>query len=345
MVLERWTEKTTGPWEIEAGSAFARIRVDTWSQLTRQLETNFIDWSEFIFRGQRCISWPLISKFDREYRRALQSLETPDPLSGLTAYDFALRKKNDGVTPFPARDVLLAEHLNRFKAAAVGRRGVSPKELSADEWWALGQHFGLATPLLDWTRSAYVACFFALEDPCPPPSGFRALWAFSHLGYLNILLNQPGSRGKAREELDSIELVEAPIDENNRIISQSGVFTCSPGGEDIACFIGQRLDLSGQYPILYRIEIADKQRDAFLRHLEAMNIHAGSLFPDLIGAAAITNRRFEKETSRPTWEMSPTFLRYLQTDLPVHERTTAADLHPALHESSRGIGKPSKGRR
>ena len=32
------------------------------------------------------------------------------------------------------------------------------------EWLALMQHYGAPTRLLDFTRSPYVACFFALEE-------------------------------------------------------------------------------------------------------------------------------------------------------------------------------------
>ena len=32
------------------------------------------------------------------------------------------------------------------------------------EWLALMQHYGTPTRLLDFTRSPYVACYFALEE-------------------------------------------------------------------------------------------------------------------------------------------------------------------------------------
>jgi hypothetical protein len=313
---------------IPPRKAFATIRVEAWSHFSDLIETHFLDWSEYAYRGQRCSDWPLLSKFDRELLQSRKLLDQADPYAGLDSCDRSLVEQaiegKNGRT-LPERPVLLQEHLSAFKTAALGRRGASPKSLTDDEWWALGQHFGMATPLLDWTRSAYVACFFAFEDPSPPHSGFRAVWAFSHLGHLEVILNQPENIEKRSQDVTTIELIETPLDENGRMINQSGLFTRTPGGEDIATFIDENVDLQGARPILYRIEVPNSQRDLFLRHLELMNIHSGTLFPDLIGAATLSNRRLEEKTTQLLMQQTPGFLRKMLSDMPTHEGTAASE--------------------
>jgi len=55
-------------------------------------------------------------------------------------------------------------YLEQFKIAAAGLRGPNPARLNTDQWWSLGRHFGLVTPLLDRTESHYIAAFFALSE-------------------------------------------------------------------------------------------------------------------------------------------------------------------------------------
>jgi hypothetical protein len=134
-----------------------------------------------------------------------------------------------------------------------------------------------------------------------------------------ILINQAGNLDKREEELASIDLVEPYIDENDRLLSQGGLFTRTPNGEDIEEFCRVQLNLTGMAPILYRIEIPENQREVFLRHLEAMNIHFGSLFPDITGAAGFSNRGLEKERSEIQWKQRPEFIRRMLGSNAVHE--------------------------
>jgi hypothetical protein len=129
------------------------IEFESWFdfQTFIQSESHFDVAPGVVFRGQRDASWRLTTTLDRALMRLPKKIQTQH---------------------------IVDYHFEEFKKRLRGRRGMNPAPITnPDEYWALGQHFGLATPLLDWTHSPFVAAFFAFVYPENPSSNFRSIWA------------------------------------------------------------------------------------------------------------------------------------------------------------------------
>ena len=136
------------------------IKLKSWDDFRR-----FVDQDRQIspvyWRGQ-AESWPLASKYERE----ILSWHGGHMPGASKLYPYDGRYKRDGKPIWdmdfyrPMRD----RYLHEFQKALNGVQGGNSDELSTDEWWALGRHHGLITPLLDWTEKPYIAAFFALSE-------------------------------------------------------------------------------------------------------------------------------------------------------------------------------------
>jgi hypothetical protein len=219
----------------------------------------------FIWRGQRNSKWKLEPTINRLFADV--------PRSDLS--------------------VKAARQLENFKYASRGRRGNAPPPLlTENEWWALGQHFGLATPLLDWTHSPFVAAYFALYEERADSDGDRVVYGL-HQPTVEAKCPKPLRLGRSDKSWPplpppAIEFFKPFSDENHRLVSQNGLFSRSHTELDIEDWV--RANFAGrQDMIMPKILIPDSVRDEGLRLLNRMNINHLTLFPDLDGAAKFCN--------------------------------------------------------
>jgi FRG domain len=223
----------------------------------------------FVWRGQRRETWPLDTSLDRLFDRL-----------GLAELPAATRERVSNV------------HLQRFMFAARGRRGVNPPALADNAWWALGQHYGLATPLLDWSRSPFAALYFAFEETDEAPTDHRVVFGLNERAVQRK--NRAIDDGPAIDSgrVPFLEFIDPLTDENPRLVSQGGVFTRAPLGMPIERWVAQAFDGSAETALL-RVEVPSDDRMACLRALGRMNISHLSLFPDLNGASRSSNLALE----------------------------------------------------
>lgn len=244
----------------DPGPGMLVVNLHSYSEFDAYIREQMLDFRHFVWRGQASSKWKLESTFDRLLRKHGQ---VPD-------------------------ERLSAVHLTRFKFAARGRRGPNPAHLDDNDWWALGQHNGLATPLLDWSRSPYVAAYFAYYTPDSVDSERRAIFGLSPAWTVersDAIL----AKWKDERRAPIVEFVTPLTDDNPRLINQSALFTRAPDGIDLESWVAANITPTDPYLRLVKITVPDTDRSLALRLLNRMNINHLTLFPDLYGAAKFVN--------------------------------------------------------
>jgi hypothetical protein len=152
--------------------------------------------------------------------------------------------------------------LKLFKQRAIAHLQREPKD--DWEWLFVAQHHGLPTRLMDWTRNALVAAYFAVAEEGAEDC---ALYAYRN----GILLST--EKHPDPFEVPWVSRV-LPSHLASRITAQSGLFTIHP-------------DPSTPFndPEIDKFVIPAGQRRAIKKSLDKVGINAASIFPDLDGIA------------------------------------------------------------
>lgn len=251
---KRWelTKNEKGCWSIQ---------LSHWKYFHDYVTQEMLEYSHYVWRGDRCDNRALLPSFDREYAsRTQKNIEDR-----------------------------LKDHLEAFKLASRGRRGGHPPDFKLEnDWWALGQHYGLNTPLIDWTRSPFVALFFAFERTKTPQTKNRAVYAVNPASCESFTSGiKQVHTGDLRPDI--VEFFSPLQDENSRLVNQNGLFSRCTSGKPLDKWIQEKHPDENSHGILIKIQIPDKGRADCLRTLNKMNINYLTLFPDINGASNYVN--------------------------------------------------------
>lgn len=248
-----WPEKTLDDWRQLAEAA---SRTTSGSPFT----------TGYFFRGQADAGWPLRPTLLRHFRAGIKATE-------------ALKIEQQAFMDFSSQ-----AHLHvRFDPNFVSARRM--------QWWAMMQHYGAPTRLLDWTNSMYVAAYFACVDFWDRDG---AIW----LADSTVVCAPVIAKFGEKLHMDERQLLQPDADHwlqlwwpevrTDRMAMQQGLFTLCHNVlgdheriiEDIC---QKRHESSGGVEVYRKVTIPKDLKPLFLRQLQSMNVRASALFPGMDG--------------------------------------------------------------
>lgn len=237
------------------------------------------EWAEFValteaqagwaFRGEVSANWPLVSSLTRR----LQAF-CPDP---------AL---------WPMREERAIRVFRRKAHIYVGDGAALGNTLRC---LALMQHHGAPTRLLDFTKSPYVAAFFALEDATGDAAVYAlntpALWSAAPRFDRSLTRDRIDPRHGDHFERyflhNRLPLLwfGEPTEMDRRLVAQSGLFVV-PGVLDRPLDeVLREYEGSTHEPLIVKYVLPPALRAQAMNALYRMNVTNNTLFPDLEGLA------------------------------------------------------------
>ena len=156
-------------------------------------------------------------------------------------------------------------------------------------FFALAQHHGYPTPLLDWTYSPFVAAYFAYNDLTRDKrtdGRHVRIFIFKRKQWFADYPQIP-KLAPARPHFSMLDIVAL---NNPRMVQQQALVSVT-NIDDIESYIRNREQDRGQ-TYLEVIDLPASSRKEVMQELSLMGITAGSLFPGLDGVCRQLKERF-----------------------------------------------------
>jgi hypothetical protein len=250
----------------------------------------------WVFRGQTNATWGLQPTLER-FARSISALNR-SPLDRSAAIEESTIREFQRHAHHYAQN--LPEHENRL------------------EWLALMRHHGSPSRLLDFSKSPYVAAFFATADA--EPSESAAIWAIDIFALRNLAavslskemvapFREAGARCLADATFSfsdpavfarltsittgpfpSVIIPVEPFRTSDRMLLQQSLFLCNLSpfetfGASLKSMLREAKAAPGAPDVLYKLVIHRTVHPSVLRELHRMNVSYTSLLPGLDGFA------------------------------------------------------------
>ncbi|GIV45375.1 MAG: hypothetical protein KatS3mg036_0193 [Ignavibacterium sp.] len=178
---------------------FYKVFIEKWEQI-KAISTKS---SAYVFRGHKEREWELKPTLERAANKFYMNN------SQLFGHEYLILREFQSVA---------GQYLNKL-----------PNNKNLLEWYSLLQHYGAPTRLLDFTRSIYVAAFFAFESSCNE----SVIWGLNHQRLDEFLYNK--LLKEHNYKLRNLIFLDYKIDIANKILNYENQQLVQKTREEIFC--------------------------------------------------------------------------------------------------------------
>jgi hypothetical protein len=279
----------------------------TWEGFRGWVSTTAVKKLHYLYRGQSNSEWNLVSTWHRLAEKG-----------DLQSYYDLLPYLHDQVSVFAGKTWNLNDQV----------------ELAA--FMGFLQHHGFPTPLLDWTRSPYMAAYFAFEGVLDgePQSDHVSVFIFDPVTFQTDWTQVYD----LRSDVAHVSVLTPSAKGNPKQIVQQGTYTFSNVHD-------QKIHISGLeeryrdekgadrvYLLEHRFSI--KEKPVAMRELRMMGINAMTLFPGSIEAVCKGLREEAFAVERMGETLSERITKFLKS---LGEKGEAHPANPANAEKPKGL--------